>query len=251
MSTAGRVLDVARSQIGTVEGAGGRQKYGAAYGVDGVAWCAQFAWWVFGQAGVGALIPKTAYTPTMYDWYRRQGLVDRTPRVGSLVFYDFPDSLMRIQHVGIVEAVNADGTITTIEANTTSGTAGSQDRGGGVWRRRRSQASVVGYGHPRYAGAPAAPQAPAQALDGSHLPSLSYGMRGDPRVASLQRFLNAAPWNPELPLLPVTGNYLGQTQGVVRRAQAQVGVTGADADGSVVGARTNRAFWKFPPGWRG
>lgn len=249
--TAGRVLDVARSQIGTVEGRGGTNPYGKAYGTDGVAWCAQFAWWVFGQAGDAALIPKTAYTPTMYDWYRRQGLADRTPRVGDLVFYDFPDSLARIQHVGIVEAVNADGTITTIEGNTTSGAAGSQSAGGGVWRRRRSQASVVGYGHPRYAGAPAAPQPPAQALDGSHLPSLSYGMRGDPRVARLQNYLNAAPWDPELPLLPVTGNYLGQTQGVVRRAQAQLGVGPPDNDGSVVGPRTNRAFWAFRPGWRG
>lgn len=249
MTTAGRVLDVARSQIGTVQAANGSNPYGRAYGMDRVAWCAQFAWWAFGQAGAAALIPKTAYTPTMYDWYRKQGRADRTPRVGSLVFYDFPDSLNRIQHVGIVEAVNADGTIVTIEGNTTSGVAGSQDRGGGVWRRKRSQSAVVGYGHPAYAAAPSPAPAPTPAQDGSHLPSLSYGMRNDDRVKSLQRWLNAYPWRPALPLLPVTGNYLGQTQGVVRRAQAQVGVTGSDADGSVVGPRTNRAFWAR--GWRG
>lgn len=248
MTTAGAVLDVARSQIGTREDAAGKQKYGAAYGMDGVAWCNQFTWWCFQQAGASDLTPKSAYTPTTYNWYRVAGRADRTPRPGDLVFYDFPDSLHRIQHVGFVEAVNADGTITTIEGNTTSGLAGNQAAGGGVWRRRRATGSVVGYGHPAYtAGPPAPPAAPSQ--DGSALPTLTYGMKGSEAVKRLQEFLNKEDWNPELPLLPVTGNYLGQTQGVIRRAQAQCGVTGDDADGSVVGARTNRAFWAR--GYRG
>lgn len=249
MTTAGRVLDVARAQIGTVEAAGGSNPYGRAYGADRVAWCAQFCWWVFGQADAAGLIAKTAYTPTLYDWYRRQGRADRAPRVGDLVFYDFPgDALARIQHVGIVEAVNPDGTITTIEGNTTSGVTGSQDRGGGVWRRRRSTSAVVGYGHPAYATSPPTAPTPA-ALDGSHLPPIAYGAKNSEPVRRLQRFLNAEPWSPALPLLPVTGNYLGQTQHVIRRAQQQVGVAGADADGTVVGPRTHRAFWSR--GWRG
>lgn len=244
MTSAGAVLDVARSQIGTVAGRDGSNPYGRAYGMDRVAYCQQFAWWVFTQAGAGHLIPKTAYTPTGYSWYQQRGQASRTPRVGSLVFYNFPDSIRRIQHVGIVEAVNPDGTITTIEGNTSSGVAGSQDRGGGVWRRRRSQAHVVGYGHPAYAGAPAAPAA-GPAFDPGALATLSYGMRNDSRVMALQRYCNAAPWAPELPLLPVTGNYLAQTREVVRRAQAQLGVTGSDADGSVIGPRTKAAFARF------
>ena len=74
------------------------------------------------------------------------------------------------------------------------------------------------------------------------LATLRHGMRNDPRVAALQRFLNAHDWTPNLPLLPVTGNYLDGTRDVVRRAQAQCGVTGPDADGTTVGPRTSAAF---------
>lgn len=236
MTTAGQVLDVARSQIGTREDAAGRQPYGAEYGLNGQAWCAIFQWWSFTHAGAAALIPKAAYTPTLAGWYQQRGQAGRDPRVGALVFYDWPgDGVDRIQHVGIVEAVNADGTITTIEGNTTSGVAGDQSHGGGVWRRRRSTGSVVVYGYPAYTGA--AP-APAQAPDGASLTTLSYGMRSDSRVAAFQRQSNAYPWAPELPVLPATGNYLDETKALVARIQAQVGITGSDADGSVIGPRT-------------
>jgi hypothetical protein len=66
------------------------------------------------------------------------------------VFFDFPDSHTGIQHVGFVERVRADGTLVTIEGNTSSGTSGSQDNGGGVYRRTRPPAYVVGYGRPAY-----------------------------------------------------------------------------------------------------
>jgi surface antigen len=243
VSTAGKVLDVARSQLGTVQEANGSNPYGRAYGMDRVAWCAQFTWWVFQQAGAGALHPRTAYTPTLAAYYQQHGRADRTPRVGSLVLFDWPgDGVDRISHVGLVEAVNADGTLTTIEGNTTSGTAGNQRMGGGVWRRKRSRSAVVVYGHPAYEGqvGPATDRNPADPAAG--MATLSYGMRADSRVVALQRFLNAYPWRPALPLLPPTGNYLTQTRDVVRSAQAQCGVTGPDADGSVVGPRTRAAF---------
>lgn len=79
-------------------------------------------------------------------------------------------------------------------------------------------------------------------FDASGMATLTHGMRGDARVAALQRFLNAYGWRPALPLLPVTGNYLDQTAQVIRAAQAQVGITGPDADGRSVGPRTKVAF---------
>jgi hypothetical protein len=240
VSTAGKVLDVARSQIGTRQAANGANPYGAAYGMDRVAWCAQFVWWCFRQAGAGHLIPKTAYTPTLAAWYQQRGQASRTPRVGSLVLFDWPgDGVDRISHVGLVEAVNPNGTLTTIEGNTTSGAAGDQRMGGGVWRRNRSTSAVIVYGHPAYDGA--AP-APAPAAAPPRLATLQRGMRADSRVIALQRFLNAYDWRPALPLLPPTGNYLDQTVAVVRAAQAQCGVTGPDADGTIVGPRTSTAF---------
>jgi hypothetical protein len=242
-ATPGAVLDVARSQLGTVEDSDGNTPYGAAYGMNGVAWCAEFQWWVFREAGASDLIPKTAYTPTFYNWFVQKGQASRQPRVGSLVFYDWPDSVPRIQHVGIVEAVNEDGTLTTIEGNTTSGTGGNQSDGGGVWRRRRSQTSVVGYGHPAYAAVTEAPHAPpAAGFDPNSLRTLTYGMRNDAGVRALQGFLNRYNWVPALPLLPATGNYLNQTRDVVKAAQKQCGITGADANGETVGPRTKAAF---------
>jgi hypothetical protein len=94
---------------------------------------------------------------------------------------------------------------------------------------------VVVYGYPAYAGA--AP-APAQPPDGVSLVTLSYGMRDDSRVAAFQRQSNAYPWAPELPVVPATGNYLDQTRDLVARIQAQVGITGPDANGETIGPRT-------------
>jgi hypothetical protein len=151
-TTARRVLDLAESQVGTTEGPGGGTPYHRDYGIAAdQPWCAVFVWDMFREAGAADLIgPKTAYTPTLADYFREHGQWSSTPTVGALVFYDWPDRLGRIQHVGIVEAVGPNS-ITTIEANTSSGVAGSQDNGGGVWRRTRSRnASIVGYGLPSY-----------------------------------------------------------------------------------------------------
>jgi hypothetical protein len=241
VTTAGRVLDVARSQLGTVEGLRGTNPYGRAYGMDGQPWCAMFLWWVGQQAGAGALIPKAAYTPTLAGWYQQRGRADRTPRVGSLVFFDWPgDGVDRISHVGLVEAVNADGTLTTIEGNTSQGTAGSQRDGGGVWRRKRATSSVVVYGHPAYDGAVG--RAPDAVGNPGSMATLSYGMRADSRVVALQRWLNAYDWRPNLPLLTPDGSYGDKTVTVVAAAQRQCGVTGADANGRTVGPRTCAAF---------
>jgi hypothetical protein len=150
------VLDVARRELGTVESPANsnRTKYGAAYGMNGVAWCAIFTWWCFREAGLSGLVPKTAYTPTLANWFKQRGRWGIHPRRGALVLFDFPnDGVNRISHVGIVEAVNSDGSIVTIEGNTSGGTSGSQRDGGGVWRRTR-KTGIVGYGYPAYPAAP-------------------------------------------------------------------------------------------------
>ncbi len=92
-----------------------------------------------------------------------------------------------------------------------------------------------------FLGGPAVVSPQVGAAPGT-LATLRHGMRNDPRVAAMQRFLNAHPWRPALPLLPTTGNYLEQTVAVVAAAQRQVGVTGPDADGRRVGPRTSAAF---------
>lgn len=156
--SATRVLEVQRSQLGIVESPpnSNHTKYGMAYGLDRVAWCAIFQWWAFREAGEEHLIPKTAYTPAIAAWFRARGQWSTTPRIGSLVLFDFPgDGVGRISHVGIVEGINPNGTIVTVEGNTSPGTSGSQRDGGGVFRRTRSPSGgIVGYGHPAYTATP-------------------------------------------------------------------------------------------------
>ena len=150
------VLATARSQLGTVERPTGsnRTPYGAEYGNDGQPWCAKFVWWVFRRSLAASLIPKAAYTPTFAQWFRDHGKWGTTPRPGAVAFFDFPnDNLRRISHVGLVEAVKGDGTVTTIEGNTSSGQGGSQRDGDGVWRRAR-RTGIVGYGYPAYGSGP-------------------------------------------------------------------------------------------------
>lgn len=147
MSTLERFVEIARSEIGYREEGDNRTKYGAWYGMDGQAWCGMFMSWCGERAGVlGSSIPKFAYTPAGYQWFRDQGRTGRDPRPGSLAFYEFP-GMGRICHVGVVEAVLRDGRIQTIEGNTD---ADGSRTGGGVWRKKRSTATVVGYGHPTF-----------------------------------------------------------------------------------------------------
>ena len=47
-------------------------------------------------------------------------------------------------HIGLVEKVNGDGTIGTIEGNTSNPQTGQE----GVWRRTRATSLVLGYGSP-------------------------------------------------------------------------------------------------------
>jgi hypothetical protein len=160
---AAAVLAAARAELGTVESPpnSNRTKYGQAYGWNGVAWCAIWCWYVFGRAGAAALIPKTASTVAMRDWYRARGQWHTSrPQTGDLVFFRFAGNNNPVNHVGLVEAVEPNGALITIEGNTAGTNAGDQRNGGGVYRKRRA-ASIVGFARPAYATAPAsAPHPP-------------------------------------------------------------------------------------------
>jgi CHAP domain/Putative peptidoglycan binding domain len=152
MATAHQVIAIAKDEVGTMESPPNSNvvKYSRWYPMNGSPWCAMFVSWVLDQAGITEY--KHAYTPTGAEMFRRQDRwFSSHPQPGDLVYYDFPPH-ERIEHVGIVVRENGDGSITTIEGNTSSGEEGSQSNGGGVFRRRRTPNLVVGYGRPSYDG---------------------------------------------------------------------------------------------------
>ena len=137
------VLDIARAELGTTERPAGsnRTKYGRWMGLDGQPWCMSFVQWCFAQAGQ-PLPCKTGSCSALLRWYRENqpDRVAKTPQPGDIVIYSFG-------HTGIVESA-AGSTFTAIEGNTSPGAAGSQDNGGGVYRRTRGRSTVTAYIRP-------------------------------------------------------------------------------------------------------
>jgi hypothetical protein len=114
-----------------------------ACGMVGVYWCASFIHGIFKRLGFN--LPGGASVAQIFAWGRAHGHVVTRPRRGDLVCFEFNGNGLDDDHIGIVERVLAirwsgrtfTGWIQTIEGNTSSGAAGSQANGGGVFRRRR------------------------------------------------------------------------------------------------------------------
>lgn len=85
-------------------------------------WCAYFVSWVARKAGrpLGPAGAGFGYVPYLRSWAAKTGRWKKTPRSGDLIV--FP------QHVGLVEQVYKNGTLTTIEGN-------SSNRVARRWRR--------------------------------------------------------------------------------------------------------------------
>jgi len=68
------------------------------------------------------------------------------PKPGDLVFFDWDmETRIDIDHIGIVESVDEDGYIHTIEGNTNVDAAGRYDGLGRVDKRKRSTSTIRGY----------------------------------------------------------------------------------------------------------
>lgn len=159
MSTANKVLAEARKHIGYYRKPGTETTFGVWYALivgqrayRTAQWCAMFISYIASAAGASKLIPLHAYTPSGVNWWKAQkqwhnGLSG--VRAGDIVYFQFP-GIGRVSHVGIVESVNKDGSVNTIEGNTSSTAAGDQ-RNSGTCARKRRKAYIVGYGRPKYA----------------------------------------------------------------------------------------------------
>jgi hypothetical protein len=161
--TAARLLEIAKSQIGVVEGPKDNETdYGKFTKHDFQPWCGSFCMWVANQAKV--TIPNTVYTPSGADAFKKNkkwsDAATATPKPGDIVYFDFVKGGNAVEHVGIVVKDNGDGTVTTYEGNTSPEhkATGSQANGGEAAERIRAYKTnkrgllpfIVGFGHPDY-----------------------------------------------------------------------------------------------------
>jgi PKD repeat protein len=114
-------------------------------------WCAYFVSYIARKAGapIGAGGRGLGYVPYIRAWAKQTGRFTKSPRPGYLIV--FP------QHVGIVETVASNHTLTTIEGNS----------GNAVRRRFRGWGEAMGYVRLAAGGAITAPgSAPAPTTSG-------------------------------------------------------------------------------------
>jgi len=154
MATSLDVLNVARSQIGFIEGPMNENPYGIWYGIPNASYCAMGISWCFAQVGLSHLVaaqtPKGfAYCPAGLTWFQRQGLVVNKYQAqpGDIVFFSWGTGVA--EHVEIVEAASADG-LTTIGFNTGDQNTGAAANGGGCYREHRPYLYVMAIVRPRY-----------------------------------------------------------------------------------------------------
>lgn len=157
--TVDKFINVAEKEVGFIEGPKENQTH---YQKVNQPWCGAFVNWVAKKAGVD--IPNCVYTPAGATSFKSKGQwIENSskakPQKGDVVFFDFPnDGIERISHVGIVVSDNGDGTVTTIEGNTTHDRKGDQRNGGEVCIKIRAfkknkknlAISVVGFGRPEF-----------------------------------------------------------------------------------------------------
>lgn len=153
--TADKILSIAKKEVGTTESPAGSNKvkynteyYGRAVSGSSYPWCCAFVWWVFREAGASKLFfdgQKTAYCPTLLNYYKKNGQIVTDYKPGDIVFFNFSGGT-GASHVGICKAW--DGTnITTIDGNT--GTD-NEANGGAVMERKRNKRYIVAVARPKY-----------------------------------------------------------------------------------------------------
>lgn len=155
---ASQVLSLAKSQIGVKATNVKNCKYntwfyGAPVSGSAYDWCEVFIQWLFAQLDASDMLyTKTANCGAQgLAFYKKGGLVTKDYKVGDIVFFhwsndksSYVSSVYTMDHVGIIEKVNSDGTYTTIEGNTGNTTNGE------VMRRTRYLSQISCACRPQY-----------------------------------------------------------------------------------------------------
>jgi hypothetical protein len=119
-------------------------------------WCMLFISMVLDQCGQINAIGGFSYNTDVTLNRNRGRLVSvGNAQPGDVVIFNWDGG--GTDHVGFVEKNLGRGVLQTIEGNTSSGEAGSQSAGNGVWRRRRS-ACIAAVIRPAYTGSSSSSQ---------------------------------------------------------------------------------------------
>lgn len=170
------LIKIAAAEIGVKEFPSNTNKvkynnwfYGLEVSGSRYPWCAVFVSWCFRSES--GLIKKSASCSEMVRWFKKNNQwYTKNPQVGDLVFFNYSHPNALADHVGIVVKTNPNGTITTIEGNTS---ITSQDNGGCVMERIRAS-QIVGYGRPKYSNSDTV----SNAVNVANYPSLAKGAKG-------------------------------------------------------------------------
>jgi hypothetical protein len=155
----------ARAEIGVAEGPKENEtKYGAFTKKNFLPWCGSFIMWCAHEVGFKAM-PDVVYTPAGVAKFQGMGgwsnAESAKPEPGDIVFFDFVEGGAAVEHVGIVVKDNLDGTVVTVEGNTSPDKkpTGSQANGGEVCMKVRAYKKnntrklpmfIVGFGKPKW-----------------------------------------------------------------------------------------------------
>lgn len=148
--TSSNISEIALQEVGAVEVPENKTKYGKWYGMNGQPWCAMFVSWVYNQAGLSKHIAAStakgfASCDLGLKWFAKKNKLVPVGEAqeGDIVFFQF-DTDAQPDHVGIVIKNNTRlKRLVCVEGNTSPDNKGSQSNGGGVYKKRRSYATVM------------------------------------------------------------------------------------------------------------
>lgn len=151
--TVNRVIERAKSYVGTRSRVNRVNPFGAKYGVNGQHWDGAFLQTVFDeeQVRVGTSLVSTV---AALSAFMRMNRVFQKPRVGDIVFLAWStDDDLAQPHVGIVTDVSdwkKLGKFRTVEGMASSGMPRGPKEADGVYERTRYSLEVIGFARPKY-----------------------------------------------------------------------------------------------------
>jgi hypothetical protein len=179
---------------------------------EGYAWCDAFQSFEMREAAGHKLPIESASVLQTYATGKKLGWAVAKPARGDLVCYDFDGDGQFNDHIGLVVRVVSIGpmlTLETVEGNTSSGVAGSQGDGDGVFLRRRVvSAKSVGFiripgqvadSAPAEVVAPATPVAPARVVTAANAVAAAKAVAAKDVGEAHGESKNDAPFNTPVP----------------------------------------------------